>query len=136
MPNKIQLTANSVIDFLNNYPNQKVIPDCFELIKLFEKVTGQKAVMWSTMVGFGTYHYKYESGREGDYFAAGFTPSKTGITLYIPAGYFEESPHLSKLGKVKHSKACIYIKKIEDIDLETLAKMIDDGYKYITTKYV
>jgi hypothetical protein len=136
MPNKTHPAETSVTEFLNNYSNQKVIPDCFELIKLFEKVTGQQAVMWSTMVGFGTYHYKYESGREGDYFAAGFAPSKTGITLYIPAGYFEESPYLEKLGKVKHSKACIYIKKLGDIDLEILAKMIKEGYDYITTKYI
>lgn len=135
MSNKTQPNTQSVTDFLNNYPNQKVIPDCFELIKLFEKVTGEKPVMWSTMIGFGSYHYKYESGREGDIFVVGFAPSKIGITIYVLAGYKEQADFLAKLGKHKLGKACLYIKNLKDLDLVALEKIIEFGYKNKGTLY-
>ncbi len=135
MPNKTKPTTFSVTEFLNNYPNQNVIPDCFELITLYEKVTGQKPVMWSTMVGFGSYHYKYESGREGDIFVVGFAPSKVGITLYTMAGYKDQQENLAQLGKHKIGKACLYIKKLDDLDLSILEKIIDFGYKHKSTLY-
>lgn len=142
MPNKTQPTTISAEEFVNNYPNQKIIPDCLELIKIFESVTGQKAVMWGNMIGFGFYHYKYESGREGDSFAAGFAPSKIGITIYTNCDIetdfntAQKLELLPKLGKYKASKACLYIKKLADIDLETLKQIINKSYKYAITRYV
>ena len=82
MPNKTIATNISPKDFLETHPNQKVILDCLELIKIFEKITDQKPVVWGKIIGFGNHHYKYESGREGDWFIVGFTPSKVGITIY------------------------------------------------------
>jgi Domain of unknown function (DU1801) len=135
MPNKTQPTQISVPDFLNNYPNQKVIPDCYEMIKLFEKSTGHEPVMWGNIIGFGSYHYNYDSGREGDWFAVGFAPSKVGITIHMPAGYFEQNTNLSKLGKHKIAKCCLYLKKLEDIDLIILEEIIKESYNYIVNKY-
>jgi hypothetical protein len=133
--NKTQPSNSSVTDFLNNYPNQKVIPDCHKLIKIFEEITGQKAVMWSTMIGFGNYHYKYDSGREGDFFLVGFSPSKVGITLYVSSGYSELTEQLAKLGKHKIGKSCLYIKSLSDLDLDTLKEIIKFGYQNKKTLY-
>jgi Domain of unknown function (DU1801) len=135
MPNKTQPSSASVSDFLTNYPNQKVIPDCHKLIKIFEDITGQEPVMWSTMIGFGNYHYKYESGREGDFFLVGFSPSKVGITIYISSGYTDLTEKLAKLGKHKIGKSCLYIKSLTDIDLETLKEIIKFGYQNKQTLY-
>jgi Domain of unknown function (DU1801) len=135
MPNKTQPTQTTPQDFLSSYSNQKVIPDCLELIKLFQKVTDHEATMWGNIVGFGSYHYKYDSGREGDWFAVGFTPSKVGITVHMPAGYFEQSTNLSKLGKHKVAKSCLYLKKLEDIDLIILEQIITESYNYIISIY-
>jgi Domain of unknown function (DU1801) len=135
MPNKTQIQSISAQDFLGNYPNQKVIPDCLELIKLFQKVTEHEATMWGNIIGFGSYHYKYDSGREGDWFTVGFAPSKVGITIHMPAGYFEKNIKLSKLGKLKVAKSCLSLKKLEDIDLVILEQIIKECYNYIVTKY-
>jgi hypothetical protein len=135
MPNKTQPSSASVSDFLASYPNQKVIPDCHKLIKIFEEITGQEGVMWSTMIGFGNYHYKYESGREGDFFLVGFSPSKVGITLYISSGYTDLTEKLAKLGEHKIGKSCLYIKSLTDINLETLKEIINFGYQNKQTLY-
>jgi Domain of unknown function (DU1801) len=132
MPNKTQLTTISVQDFLNNYPNQKVIPDCFELIKIFEKATSHTSVLWGKIIGFGSYHYKYQSGREGDWFCVGFTPSKIGITIHLPASYFEQPKDISNLGQYKSAKSCLYIKKLADIKLDILEQIIRESYESIT----
>jgi hypothetical protein len=135
--NKTTVSQSSVTDFLNQYPNQKVIPDCMELISIFEEVTGEEARMWSTMVGFGTYHYVYDSGREGDYFVTGFAPSKVGITIYTNCQELiaKDPSMLGDLGKFKSSKSCLYIKKLEDIDQKVLKSIIKRSYDYIQLKY-
>jgi Domain of unknown function (DU1801) len=124
--NKTIVSLGSVQEFLDNYPNQKVITDCQKLIKLFEGVTGEKAQLWSTMIGFGSYHYKYESGREGDYFITGFAPSKIGITIYTNCQELiaSDDTFLKDLGKHKSSKACLYIKQLSDINQAVLKKII------------
>jgi Domain of unknown function (DU1801) len=135
MTNKTQATTNSVQDFLNNYPNQKVIKDCFDLIKIFEKVTNNKPVLWGKIIGFGSYHYVYESGREGDSLMVGFTPSKVGITIYTNCDLENNTNLLNNLGKHKISKSCLYIKKLEDINIEIFEQIIKDSYNHIKDKY-
>ena len=133
--NKTKPSAVSVIQFLEQYPNQKVIEDCKILIKLFKKITKCEPVMWSTMFGFDQYHYKYESGREGDAFITGFAPSKVGITIYCLSDYPELNSDLAKLGKYKAGKSCLYIKKLSDIDLSVLTNIIKNTISGIKQKY-
>lgn len=86
--NKTQPTEKSVIDFLNSVENDQRRDDSFEVLKLMEKITGEPAKMWGpSIVGFGSYHYKYATGREGDFLATGFSPRKTALTLYIMSGF-------------------------------------------------
>jgi len=99
--------------------------DCYKLIDLMEKVTDEKAKMWGTaIIGFGQYHYKYASGHEGDMCLTGFSPRKGNLSLYVLAGAEGQSDLLSQLGKHKASKGCLYVKKLDDIDLNVLKKMI------------
>lgn len=133
--NKTQLTKINPIDFINNYSNTKVIPDCLQILKLLEEVTGEKPMMWSTMIGFGNYHYKYNSGREGDFFLVGFSASKVGMTIYISSGFSELAEKLTKLGNHKLGKSCLYIKKLADLDLEVLKEIIEFGYNNKKTLY-
>jgi Domain of unknown function (DU1801) len=136
MPHQFTQTTNSVNDYLKSYENQKVIPDCVTLIEIMSKVMNCEPVLWGKMVGFGKYHYKYQSGREGDSFIIGFSPSKVGITLYTNC-YLEPSTELmSKLGKHKASKSCIYIKKLGDIDLEVLKKLFVYSIEYMKSHYL
>jgi Domain of unknown function (DU1801) len=135
MPHQFTQTTNSVLEYLNNYENQKVIPDCFELITIMSRIMDCEPVLWCKTIGFGKYHYRYESGREGDSFILGFSPSKVGITIYTNC-YLEPNTELiSKLGKHKASKACIYIKKLEDIDLEILEQLLKYSITYMKKHY-
>lgn len=135
MPHQFTQTTNSVQEYLNNYENQKVIPDCFELITIMSEIMDCEAVLWGKMIGFGKYHYKYESGREGDGFIFGFAPSKVGITIYTNCYLEPETDLISKLGKHKASKACIYIKKLEDIDLGILEQLLKYSITYMKKHY-
>ncbi len=99
-----------------------------------KQITKAEPQMWGTsMVGFGTYHYKYESGREGDWFVAGFSPGKQNLTLYIMAGFSRYDQLLSKLGKFKTGKSCLYLNKIADVDLPTLKELIKQSVAYVST---
>jgi Domain of unknown function (DU1801) len=133
--NKTLVTNHSVKEYLDNYPNQKVRGDCNVLIDIMESITNCKPKMWSTMVGFDTYHYKYATGRESDYFVLGFAPSKVGITIYTNCYQDNNQELLDKLGKYKASKACIYITKLENIDLTILKKILKSGYDYTKKTY-
>jgi hypothetical protein len=94
-----------------------------------ERVTGEKPAMWGpSIVGFGDLHYKYESGREGDWFKVGFSPRKQNLTLYITDYIQDDDPLLAKLGKFTTGKACIYIKRLEDIDSEVLEQLVERSY--------
>jgi hypothetical protein len=135
MPHQFIQTINSAIEYLNRYENQKVIPDCFALIEIMSKIMNCEPVLWGKMVGFGKYHYKYESGREGDSFIVGFAPSKVGITVYTNCYLEPKTDLLDKLGKHKASKACIYIKKLEDIDLEILEGLLKYSIEYMKKHY-
>lgn len=128
--NKTKPTTKSVPDFLNAIEDPVRREDCLRLAAMMEELTGSKPKMWGdSMVGFGDYHYKYASGREGDWFLTGFSPRKQALTLYI-MGYLEfYKDVLEGLGKFKHGKGCLYIKKLEDIDLEKLKTLISTSIK-------
>src|SRR2546426_338061 len=115
---KTKKTAVSVETFLNGVADVQQRADAYRLIAMMKEITGEKPKMWGpTMVGFGDYHYVYESGHEGDTFLTGFSPRKGNLVLYFMAGFFEQvAPLLRKLGKCKTGKGCMYIKKLDDID--------------------
>jgi hypothetical protein len=127
---KSKPTKESVKDFLNRIPEAERREDCFAIAKMMEEITGEKPVMWGpSIVGFGTYSYKYASGHEGDWPITSFSPRKKDLTLYIMIG-FEKYPELmEKLGKHSASKSCLYIKRLADIHVPTLKKLIKTGIK-------
>ncbi|MBK8026801.1 MAG: DUF1801 domain-containing protein [Chloroflexi bacterium] len=113
--NKTKPTDRKVEEFLASVEDETKRQDCFTLIQVMQEVTGEPPVMWGdTMVGFGSYHYKYASGREGDAMLVGFSPRKQNLTVYILAGFEEYEPLLKKLGKHKLGKACLYLNKLKD----------------------
>ncbi len=134
--NKTKATAASVSKFIDQVENEQKRNDAITLVDIFEKLTGEKGKMWGpSIIGFGQYHYKYESGREGDFMLAGFSPRKTALTLYIMAGFSKYDEYLSKLGKFKTGKSCLYIKKLADVDMAVLESMIADSIQTIQKKY-
>lgn len=134
--NKTQETDASVDDFLNGVANEQKRKDAFEVKALMEKISGEPAKMWGpSIVGFGTYHYKYESGREGDFMKVGFSPRAANLTLYIMTGFNRHDEIVSRLGKYKTGKSCLYIKKLDDIDREVLTELVTESYQYMANKY-
>lgn len=133
---KTKQESTSVADFLNAIEDAQVKADCKALVKLMKEVSGFEPAMWGgSIVGFGKYHYKYESGHEGDSCLTGFSPRKGNISIYTNMYLEDDSPLMKKLGKFKNGKSCIYIKKIADIDQSILAKIIDKGIKGLQLKY-
>jgi hypothetical protein len=136
MANKTQANENSVADFLEKVEPQKRKEDAFTLLKIMEEISGEKAKMWGdSIIGYGTYHYKYESGREGDFLRIGFSPRKTALSLYIMSGFSSYEQLMKKLGKHKTGKACLYIKKLEDVDLAVLKELMKASLEYMKEKY-
>ncbi len=130
---KTKLNNRSVERFLNGVPDKQKRQDCFTLLKLMQQVTRAEPKMWgSSIVGFGRYHYVYASGREGDWFVAGFSPRKQNLTLYLMGGFEQYDTLLQKLGKHKTAKACLYINRLDDIHLPTLKKLIQHSVKHMT----
>lgn len=118
-------TDQDVTEFINSVTDEQKRVDSFKLIEMFTSITKCKPYMWGpTIVGFGNYHYKYQSGHEGDAPLAGFSPRKSAISLYVESGFPERETLLSQLGKHKAAVSCIYIKKLGDIDLSILQKMV------------
>ena len=130
--NKTVANENNVMAFLNAVEPEKKREDSLIITKLMEEVTGEQATMWGTsIVGFGNHHYRYESGREGDMPLVGFSPRKQAITLYIMAGFDAYDDLLGKLGKHKIGKSCLYIKKIEDVDLDVLRELVKQSAEHM-----
>jgi hypothetical protein len=127
---KTQVTDESVDEFIANVENETRRQDGFTLLALYKAATGGHAKMWgSSMIGFGQYHYKSERSRqEGDWPLAAFSPRKQNLTLYVMSDLHDYSDLLSKLGKHKTSKACLYINKLADVDIEILKKLIKKSY--------
>lgn len=134
---KTQQNDANVIKFLEKLSDQEMISDCKELIDIFSEVTKESAKMWGTsIIGFGTYHYKYESGHEGDMCLIWFAPRKSNITLYIIMGLSQYEAILKNIGKYKASgKSCMQIKKLSDIDVKVLKKLIQESVKDVQKKY-
>ncbi len=135
---KTQKNNASVEAFLDTVPDEQKRDDSKELVKLFTRVTGEKATMWgSAIVGFGEYHYKSEkSKQEGDWPITGFSPRKANLTVYIMGGFKEQKKLLDKLGKHKISGgSCLYIKRLSDVDLKVLEALIRDGVEYMKKTY-
>jgi hypothetical protein len=134
---KFKPTEKSVDRLIAEAPSEKTRDDCYELIRIMRKVTGEEPVLWGgNIIGFGKYHYVYDSGHEGDACLTAFAVRKTNITLYVMLPDLPERDDLlKKLGKHKTSKGCIYIKKLEDIDTKVLEKMITKSISYVKKKY-
>jgi hypothetical protein len=135
--NKTKETEKSVEDFINTVEDQKKRQDSFELVKLFQEVSGFEPKMWGdSIIGFGSYHYKYESGREGDFLLIGFSPRKNAISLYMSCDIQgQHADLLSGLGKFKSGKSCLYINKLEDIDIEVLKELANASMEFTSEKY-
>src|SRR5260221_6265512 len=133
---KTKITEQSVEAFLGNVPDEKVRHDCHTLIKLMKKVTGSPPKMWGpAIIGFDKYHYKYDSGHEGDICLVGFSPRKQNLSLYVLASFPGKDDLLKKLGKHKTGKGCLYVKKLEDIDLGVLETLIKGSVDFLKKKY-
>jgi len=127
---KTKPTNQSVKEFLNEIPEPERRADCFAVAKMMEEITGEKPKMWGpSIVGFGSYRYKYVSGREGDWPMMGFSPRKKDLTLYIMMGFEKHADLMEKLGKHSHSKSCLYIKRLSDVHIPTLKKLMKVGLK-------
>lgn len=136
MANKTQPTDVSLETFFATIESPRKREDARDLDALFRKVTGFAPVMWGpSIVGYGKYHYKYKSGREGDFLATGFSPRKANFSVYILPGYADFSETLSKLGKHRLGKSCLYFNKLSDIDTEVLTTLIQVGLKGLDQRW-
>jgi hypothetical protein len=134
--NKTIETQNSVTDYLNSISDEKRRKDCSTIIKLITEQTGLQPKMWGTsIVGFGSYHYKYQSGREGDAPLSGIASRVNAITLYLGSKFNKREELLLKFGKHKSSKGCIYFQKLEDIDTNILTIMVKNSIENIKKQY-
>jgi len=133
---KMKENDNSVIEFIEKVENLKKRKDAYDLLDIFTEVTGFQAKMWGpSIIGFGSYHYIYESGHEGDAPLVGFSPRKAKISLYLLIGDEEQEKLLENFGKHTSSKACIYINKLADVDIDILKKLIKHAVNYLEKKY-
>ena len=133
---KTKPTKQSVEFFLKTVVNEQKRKDCQELVTLMTRVTGHPATMWGpSIVGFGKYHYKYDSGHEGESCLAAFSPRKDSLTVYLMPGFTEKEELMNKLGKFKTGKSCLYIKQLQDIDIKILEKLIRISLKEVKEKY-
>lgn len=134
--NKTVPNDQDVMEFLEAITNDHQRSDAIELLKLIKNVVNLEPKMWGdSIVGFGTYHYRYESGREGDMFLTGFSPRKNDLTIYVMTGFENCKDLLQKLGKHKIGKSCLYIKKLQNIDQEILKEIISDSVQRMISKY-
>lgn len=121
---KTKPIAQSIEDFLGGVTDEERRKDCDRVASLMQDVTGEPPVMWGTIVGFGTYSYKYASGRTGDWPLVAFSPRKKDLTIYLMPG-IEEFPDLAeKLGKYSNGKSCVYVKKLSDVDMVVLRELV------------
>ena len=134
--NKTTETDASVEDFVSKVENETRRSDSLRLIAILKSITGFEPKMWGpTIIGFGKYHYKYASGHEGDAPLAGFSPRKDSLVLYFASEFDGKEDLLSKLGKHKSSKSCVYAKKLDDLDIVVLEKMTKNSIAHIRRMY-
>ncbi len=121
--------------FIDSVADEKRREDCRTVAKIMQEITGEPPVMWGpSIIGYGTYHYVYASGREGDWMLTGFSPRKQSLTLYIMTGFPRHEELMEKLGKYTTGKSCLYIKKLEDVHLPTLKKLIKQSVAHMKKK--
>ncbi|MCP9225193.1 DUF1801 domain-containing protein [Bacillus mycoides] len=133
---KTKETNNSVIEFIESVENLKKRENAYQLLDIFTETTGYTAKMWGpSIIGFGTYHYKYASGHEGDAPLVGFSPRKAKISLYFAAGDPKREELLKNFGKYTSGKSCIYINKIADIDSNVLKALIKQSVSFLKESY-
>ena len=129
---KTKVNDGDVRAFLESVEHDKRREDALRMLDIMSEVTGEEAKMWGkSIVGFGTYHYVYASGQEGDWMAAGFSPRKQSLTLYIMAGFPRFEALMKNLGKYTTGKSCLYIKKLEDVDEKVLRGLIRASYEHV-----
>jgi hypothetical protein len=133
---KTKQNENSVLEFIESIDNEKKREDAWRLLDIFTEETGFPAKMWGpSMIGFGSYHYKYKTGHESDSFLAGFSPRKAKISLYFAPGDNQREELLKKFGKHTTGKACVYINKVNDIDENILRKLIQASVSFLKKTY-
>lgn len=129
---KTKPSRASVAKFLAAIDDERRREDCREVVRMMEDATGEKPKMWGdSIIGFGSYDYKYESGREGSWFLTGVSPRKQSLTLYIMSGFPKHAELLESLGKFSTGKSCLYIKRLEDVHRPTLKKLIQASAKHV-----
>ena len=134
--NKTKPTNVTPAKFIETVDHPQRKADAKVLLKWFGEVTGMKPKMWGpSIIGYGRYHYKYESGREGDHLLTGFSPRKTALTIYVMPGYRDMSEKLARLGKHKIGRSCLYINKLADVDMTVLEEIVLDGVAYMRANY-
>ncbi len=134
---KTRETGASVEDFLAAVTPERRRRDCLVLLDLFRRVTGLEPKMWGPrIVGFGRYHYKYDSGREGDWPLTGFAPGKAALSVYIMPGFGDYGALLKQLGKHRTGVSCLTINKLDDVDLSVLEALVRAGYDTMRLRYV
>ena len=136
---KTKVNEASVEKFISAVKDEETRNDCLTLLDLMKKATKEEPKMWgSSIVGFGTFHYKGKSGREGDWFVTGFSPRKQNMTVYFCLGFKHLAPQLKRLGKFKTSVGCLYFNKLSDIDIKVLKEMLKetkDNQKILVSQY-
>ena len=133
--NKTVRTRTSVRKFLDGVEHERKRADSFKLLELFREVTRLEPAMWGPgIVGFGSYHYRYESGREGDMPLVGFSPRAQNLTLYIMDGFEGYDRLLGRLGKHRTGKACLYINKLDDVDLDVLRELVSRSFEHMKAR--
>lgn len=134
--NKTKPTDAKVEAFIEAVDHEKKRADAWRMLEIMKEVTGMEPKMWGpSIIGFGSYHYKYESGREGDSLITGFSPRKAKMSLYIMPGFSKYDELMSRLGKYKTGKSCLYVNKLEDIDEEVLRELIALSVEDMKEKY-
>lgn len=129
---KTKVNDANVWEFLESVPDEKKRDDSLAVLALMREVTGEEPKMWGTsIVGFGSYHYQYESGREGEFMLVGFSPRKQNLTLYIMPGFERYDQLMAKLGKYKTGKSCLYVKKLEDVNQDVLRELVAQSVAFM-----
>ena len=134
--NKTQPTDADPEEFLNRIQDETKRQDCFRILNLMKQITRKKPVMWGpSIIGFGQYHYRYASGREGDFFVTGFSPRRHNLTIYIMPGFARYPALMKKLGKYKTGSSCLYVRTLEDVDMATLKELITQSVAHMAKAY-
>ena len=134
--NKTKPTGKSVEEFLDSVGHEWRRADARAVLQIMKRVTGLEPELWGpSLVGFGRYHYKYDSGREGDFFRSGFSPRKSSLVIYLIAGFEPHKELMDRLGKYKTGRSCLYVNKLEDVDLGVLEELIAASVALMAERY-